>query len=146
MEVTKLHEFAKLPVKAYPTDAGFDLSSVIETTVLDGNITKVNTGISVKIPEGYYGRIAPRSGLAAKHGIHVLAGVIDYNYTGEIIVLLTSLKKNNTFEVKVGDKIAQLILEKISDINECKWVDSNSTNSVDLPKLTRNNCGFGSSG
>ena len=97
----------------------------------------VSTGVCATIPMGCYGRIAPRSGLTVKYGIHVGAGVIDPDYTGELKVCLFNLG-SVPFEIKKGDKIAQLILEKcmtplIEEVNE-------------LQKTMRANRGFGSSG
>ncbi len=123
MQVIKKHVYGELPVKAHTIDAGFDITSTIQTKVEFGKLTKIPTGISVQIPEGYYGRIAPRSGLASKYGINVLAGVIDSGYTGEIIVILTTHLNSDGYTINIGDKIAQLILEKISPINSCIFVN-----------------------
>ena len=97
----------------------------------------VNTGIAATIPIGVYGRIAPRSGLAVKHGIQTGAGVIDPDYTGELKVILFNLG-GERFEIKQGDRIAQLILEK------CETPPIEEVTSIeDTERGTR---GFGSSG
>jgi len=95
-------------------------------------------GIAIKMPDGVYGRVAPRSGLAVKKGIHVGAGVIDPDYRGEIHVLLFNNGKE-PFEISIGDRIAQLILEKF-EFHEILLVDSLS-NETD-----RGSGGFGSTG
>lgn len=73
----------------------------------------VDTDISIAVPEGTYGRVAPRSGLAVKHGIDTGAGVIDADYRGPVKVLLFNLSETD-FEVQVGDRIAQIIVERVS--------------------------------
>ena len=72
----------------------------------------VSTGISIAVPSGYYGRVAPRSGLAVKHFIDVGAGVIDEDYRGEVLVLLFNFSDQD-FQVKTGDRIAQLVCEQV---------------------------------
>ena len=78
-----------------------------------GDKATIGTGFAITIPEGVYGRIAPRSGLAAKHMIDIGAGVIDPDYTGEVKVVIFN-HSHSDFLVKKGDKIAQLILERVS--------------------------------
>lgn len=104
--------------------------------VMPGLVTTVPTGLRVEIPAGFYGRIAPRSGLAAKHGVDVLAGVIDSDYRGEIKVLLTSFYLPVSFHP--GEKIAQLILER-AERPELQYVDA-------LGESARGAAGFGSTG
>lgn len=113
LQIQKLDPNAKLPTRGSEDAIGVDLHALEDAVVMWGDVTKVRTGIAVAIPEGYYGRIAPRSGLAVKHGIDVLAGVIDADYRGEVVVVLTNhLKWDHCFEIKAGDRIAQLILER----------------------------------
>ncbi len=163
--VKRLTETAVLPKRGSAQAAGYDLCADVNVTVpscylnintitVDKNnlcvlpvnaITNfvgtgsclVSTGIAVKIPEGYYGRVASRSGLAVKSHLEVGAGVIDSDYRGEVKVLLRNLG-SQPFEVKQGDRIAQLILEKIitPDVTEVK----------DLDDTVRGNGGFGSTG
>lgn len=127
----------RLPVKFNKEDAGYDLCANESVTIYKGCRALISTGISLSIPSGYYGRIAPRSGLAVKSGIDVGAGVIDSTYTGIIKVLLFNFGEN-PFEVKVGDRIAQLICEKIGHF-EIKEVN-------ELDTTGRGTNGFGSSG
>lgn len=91
--------------------AGYDLCAVYDCVVLAGNNALIPTGISVNLPEGHYGRVAPRSGLAWRNNIDVGGGVIDLDYTGEIKVILFN-HGSEDFVVKRGDRIAQLIIEK----------------------------------
>ena len=110
--VKKLTYDAILPTRGSDGSVGYDLYSVVDTIVPSqaGNAI-VGTGIALCIPLDCYGRIAPRSGLAAKHCIQVGAGVIDPDYTGEIKVVLFN-HGTEDFEIKKGDRIAQLILER----------------------------------
>lgn len=103
---------AKVPTRATELSAGLDLSSIEDTIVPANKWIAIPTGISIQIPKDCYARVAPRSGLAFKHGIQVGAGVVDSDYTGEIKVILFN-HGSSDFEVKKGDRIAQLIFEKI---------------------------------
>ena len=110
--VKKLNPLAGIPTRANSSDAGFDLYST-ETYLLKPFERKLfKTGISIEIPTGNYGRIAPRSGLAYKHGIDTLAGVLDSNFRGEVGVILINLGDKD-FQVSQGERIAQLIIEFI---------------------------------
>ncbi|KAK6256718.1 hypothetical protein QUC31_000177 [Theobroma cacao] len=137
LRVKKLSEKAVLPSRGSPLAAGYDLSSATDTKVPARGKALVPTDLSIAIPEGTYGRVAPRSGLAWKHSIDVGAGVIDADYRGPLGVILFN-HSDVDFEVKVGDRIAQLIVEKIMtpDVLE---VD-------DLDSTARGDGGFGSTG
>ena len=111
LQIKKLAEKALLPKKGSEYAAGYDIYALTGTVVPARGKVLVSTGIAMAIPEGNYGRIAPRSGLAAKHSIDVGAGVIDSDYRGEVKVLLFNLGETD-FEVKEEDRIAQLIIEK----------------------------------
>jgi dUTP pyrophosphatase len=138
IKVKKVHELAIIPKKNNTTDAGADLYSVDNISIPPQSRAAISTGICVEIPSGFYGRIAPRSGLAAKYGIDVLAGVCDSGYRGEIKVILINTDKENTFDVTYGDKIAQLIIEQHFDFNFLETDElSNSERGIN---------GFGSSG
>ena len=137
IQVKLLTENSKSPTRNTATDAGLDLYSS-ETLLIRGKEwNAVSAGISISIPDGYYARIAPRSGLAYKYGIDVFAGVVDSGYRGEIKVILYNAGKKD-YLVSAGDKIAQLIIEKCY-IWDIVLVD-------ELQKSERNNNGFGSSG
>ena len=137
MEVKRLSTHGILPRRATPGSAGFDLFCSDAVTLGPGDLVCVPTGIAVQVPPGTYGRIAPRSGVTVKHHVHVGAGVIDRDYTGEIKVVLYNLGKNSvTFQA--FDRIAQLILEKI-DLPEIREVQ-------ELGETSRGHGGFGSTG
>ena len=108
----KMSVDAIIPSKGSPGAAGFDLHAVKETIIVAGSRGLVKTGIALQIPNDCYGRVAPRSGLTFKHGINVGAGVIDCDYRADIGVILFNHSKND-FVVNQGDRIAQLIFEKI---------------------------------
>ena len=140
--VTKLVDHAIIPTRAHDSDAGMDLSSSEDVTVPAGSQVFVGTGIAISIPCDCYGRVAPRSGLAAKHSIHVMAGVIDSGYKGEIKVILFNLGKKD-LEVKKGDRIAQIVFEKIYTPDTLVEVSNEEYN---YGASTRGTGGFGSTG
>jgi dUTP pyrophosphatase len=111
LNVSKLVPNAILPARATAGAAGYDLFSTDSYVVLPGRRVVVSTGIAVQLPPGTYGRIAPRSGLAVKHGLDTLAGVIDSDYTGEVKVVLQNLDSQQPFVIRPGYRIAQLIIE-----------------------------------
>jgi len=139
LEVQLLSDNGTVPQKANPSDAGYDLFSSKGCVLEPWSRCKVDTDIAICVPPGTYGRLAPRSGLAAKNGIHVGAGVVDRQYQGHVGVILFNLS-DEPFTVLKGDRIAQLILERIT---------TDVTTQV-VPKLTqpseRGTNGFGSSG
>jgi dUTP pyrophosphatase len=135
--IKKLEESAIVPSRATDSDAGYDLYSIEEGIVPAGGRKVVSTGIAIAIPPPYYGRVAPRSGLAVKKGIDVLAGVIDAGYRGEVGVVLQNLSGED-FLYKKGDRVAQLILEQCNTIG---WVELD-----ELKDSARSDGGFGSTG
>ncbi|EGT54310.1 hypothetical protein CAEBREN_12068 [Caenorhabditis brenneri] len=137
IQFTKKNENAEKPTYGSDLAAGADLYSCETATVPAKGKWLVSTGIHMKLPYGYYGRVAPRSGLAAKHFIDVGAGVIDSDYRGEVKVLLFNFGDAD-FEVKKGDRIAQLILEQIA---HCRYEQVDS-----LEDTERGAGGFGSTG
>ena len=145
LNVIKISPFATLPTRGTPGAAGYDLFSTDSYVVLPGRRVVVATGITVQLPPGTYGRIAPRSGLAVKHGLDVLAGVVDPDYTGEIKVVLQNLDPNQPFVIRPGYRIAQLILEQCIT-PEVVEIPSECTQLVDAPSTSRGAGGFGSTG
>lgn len=111
VQFKKLSEKAKVPAQATNADAGYDLFSTESYTLKPWERKLFKTNISAAIPVWYYGRIAPRSGLAYKHGIDVLAGVIDSGYRWDIGIILINFG-NEDFVVEEWSKIAQFIIEK----------------------------------
>ena len=103
---------ARRPEKKSEITAGYDISTTESKIIQPWKREVVSTQIVLAIPHSAYGRIAPRSGLALK-GIDVAAGIIDSDYRGEVKILLVN-HSNVQFEIRTGDRIAQLIIEKIS--------------------------------
>src|ERR1700677_3764214 len=136
-----LHPDATLPVYAHDGDAGCDLVAV-ESRVRapGGGRAMVPTGLSVAIPKGHGGFVLPRSGLAAKHGVTCInaPGLIDAGYRGEVMIALVNLDPANDYEVKAGDRIAQLVVLPVPSA----WF----VTVEELPSATRGEGGFGSSG
>lgn len=110
--IKKLSETAKLPLRGNEFAAGYDIYASQETVIPKRGKGLVETDLSIAVPAGTYGRIAPRSGLAVNHFIDTGAGVIDADYRGPVKVLLFN-HGDADFEVKVGHRIAQLIIERI---------------------------------
>jgi dUTP pyrophosphatase len=137
VQFQRLTTSAIKPTKATQGAAGFDLHSAHNYIIPPKEKKLVFTDIAVAIPEGFYGRIAPRSGLAVKHFIDVGAGVIDCDYRGNIGVLLFNFG-NDSFHIKEGDRIAQLICEMAPD------VELEEVGTLDV--TTRGVSGFGSTG
>jgi len=137
LEFKKLDARATLPQRGSPFSAGLDLHCIDEVTIGPRERYLAKTGLAVAIPEGYYGRVAPRSGLAVKQGLDVLAGVIDADYRGEIGCLLYNTS-DETIHLPAQSKICQLIIEKI-EMPMAVWAD-------DLTDTARGGGGFGSTG
>jgi dUTP pyrophosphatase len=110
--VCKNHDDAIIPKRGSEQAAGYDLYTIDEGRLMPKQTRLFDTGISFTVPEGTYGRIAPRSGLSKK-GILVNAGVVDRDYTGPVKVMLHNLS-DEMYQVKKNDRIAQLIIEKIA--------------------------------
>ncbi len=137
LQVRRRTKTAKIPLRATAGSAGYDLFADEATVVPARARQLIKTGLLLNIGTGRYGRIAPRSGLAYKQGIDVLAGVIDGDYRGEVGVILVN-HSDTPFGVVVGDRIAQLILERI-DTPPVHEVDDVGTSS-------RGQKGLGSTG
>ena len=132
MEIVLMSENAIFPTRAFKESAGLDLYSSIDIDIEVVLIKKVNTGICISLPENSYGSITDKSSLAS-NGLLTLGGVIDKDYTGEIIVIMTSLIE--PIKIKKEQKIAQLIVSNIAypEIKKVKF----------LKDTERNNKGFG---
>lgn len=129
-----------LPNYAQPGDAGADLRSVEQLVLGPGERALVGTGVSIALPDGYAAFVVPRSGLAAKHGISIVnsPGTIDAGYRGEIKVILINLDPRESFQISVGDRIAQLILMPVTR--------AQFTRVDQLSSSVRGESGFGSTG
>ena len=114
LQVKLLSDKAKLPIRGSAGAAGYDLFSAVNVIVPARSRVLVGTDISVNIPDNCYGRVAPRSGLALKFGLDVGAGVIDSDYRGNVGVILFN-HTDVDFNVELGMRIAQLIIEHISN-------------------------------
>ena len=137
LKIKKLKENAK-PIKyAHKGDAGLDVYSAENKTIKAGEREVIETGIAIAIEEGYVALVWDKSGLAAKSGIKTMAGVIDSGYRGEVKIVLLNTNKED-FEITEGDKIAQILIQKIeqAEIEEVQ----------DLDDTTRGEGGFGSTG
>ena len=108
---------AVIPTKAHPTDAGFDLVTPEDVIIYPGDVVPVNTFVRIQLQPGYEAQIRSRSGLAMKKQLFVLnsPGTIDSTYTGHIIVLLQNLSDKKV-SLKVGDRIAQMVINKLPDV------------------------------
>lgn len=130
----------EVPRYAHAGDAGADIRSNVALVIAPGERATVTTGMAIALPAGYVGLVHSRSGLAAKNGIMVLnsPGTIDAGYRGEIRVTLLNTDKSAAFEINVGDRIAQLVVQRVE---QAKFIQ------VDvLPDSNRGDGGFGSTG
>ena len=141
MRITRLDPDVSLPQQAHVDDAGYDLCAREDATVpAGGGRTLVPTGLAVAIPPGYAGLVLPRSGLAMKHGVSLLntPGLIDAQYRGELKILLVNTDPDTDYAVERGDRIAQLVIQKV------EYVDFELVDELD--ETTRDTFGFGSTG
>ena len=113
--VQRLNEGAAMPSYAHDGDAGVDLYAAADITVRPGERALVPTGLKMAIPYGFEGQVRPKSGLALKHGITVLntPGTVDAPYRGEVGVIVINHDPKSAYEVKKGDKIAQMVFNKV---------------------------------
>jgi dUTP pyrophosphatase len=137
LRVKRLNDAATLPSRGTPGAVGYDLACIEDFELGTQSHILVSTGIGFQLPNGVYGRVAPRSGLTVKHGIHIGAGVIDPDYIGEVKVAMFNLGLHPV-EFKKGDRIAQLILERC-EVPDVVEVDI-------LVSTSRGEGGFGSTG
>ena len=117
--IVRLDPDLPLPSYAHPGDAGLDLRSRIDTRVSPrGGRMLVPTGIAIAIPPGHAGFVLPRSGMALNHGVTVVnaPGLIDTAYRGEIKVILLNTDADHEFEVHRGDRIAQLVIQRVEEV------------------------------
>lgn len=140
LPVRLLSENARLPSRAHDGDAGLDLRAAEGTTIGPGKRASVGTGIAVEVPPGHAGLVLPRSGLAAKHGISLVnaPGLIDSGYRGEIRVLLLNTDLQQPFEIEPGNRIAQLLVTPIAEVEAAE--------AAELAFSARGDGGFGSTG
>jgi dUTP pyrophosphatase len=141
VRITRLDPDASLPVQGHVDDAGYDVCAREDTRIeARGGRALVPTGLAVAIPPGYAGLVFPRSGLAMKHGVSVLngPGLIDPQYRGELKVLLVNTDPDQSYDIKRGDRIAQLVIQKVEYV---EWIEVD-----ELDETARDTFGFGSTG
>lgn len=138
--VHRLDPDLPLPGYARPGDAGLDLYARIDVTLAPGERALIPTGIAIALPPGYAAFGHPRSGLATRHGITLVnaPGTVDSGYRGEIQVNLINHDPCETFQVRRGDRIAQLVVQRVEQIG---WIETDS-----LPESARGETGHGATG
>lgn len=138
--VQKLGPDVKTPSYAHDGDAGLDLYSTVDFVLRPGRRALIPTGLKMAIPRGYEGQVRPKSGLALKHGITVLntPGTVDAPYRGEVGVILINLDPDVPYEIRKGEKIAQMVFSRV----ECAVF----TEAEELAATARGEGGFGSTG
>ncbi len=116
VRILRLDPDLPAPAYAHPGDAGADLVARVDVVLLPGERSLVPTGIALGLPPGYAGFVHPRSGLAARHGVSVVnaPGTIDEGYRGEVLVNLVNLDPSTPFTVRRGDRIAQLVVQRVA--------------------------------
>lgn len=136
---TLIPHIGHAPVKAHPTDAGYDLTSTVTQILEPGQRALISTGLHIGLPPGTVGYVCPRSGIAAKHRVTVLnaPGVIDPGYTGEILVNLIN-HGEYPYMIYRGERIAQLIIHQTVEVD---W-----QHVTELDETQRGNNGHGSTG
>ena len=138
--VTRLDPGLPLPSYAHPGDAGADLRTTVDVVLAPGERALVPTGVALALPQGYVGLVHPRSGLAARHGLSIVntPGTVDAGYRGEIKVLLVNLDPHEPVELRRGDRVAQLVVQRVEHV---------AFDEVDaLPDSARGAGGYGSTG
>ncbi|WP_104431220.1 dUTP diphosphatase [Kineococcus xinjiangensis] len=142
MEVPLVRSDAAVPVPSYahPGDAGADLTTRVDVTLGPGQRVTVPTGVALALPEGFAGFVVPRSGLAARLGVTTLnaPGTVDAGYRGEIRVTLLNTDRERSVELRAGDRIAQLVVQRVERV---RFVEV-----ARLPESERGTGGHGSTG
>jgi dUTP pyrophosphatase len=138
--ITRLDPDLPLPRYAKGGDAGADIVSRIDITLAPGERALVPTGIAIALPDGYVALVHPRSGLAIKHGVTMVnaPGTVDAGYRGELQIILINHDKSESVSFKRGDRIAQLVIQKVE---RAEFIEVQ-----DLPGSGRGTGGFGSTG
>jgi dUTP pyrophosphatase len=138
--ITRLDPSVPAPSYAKPGDAGADICSRVDMVIEPGERALVPTGLSIALPNGYVALVHPRSGLAIKHGISMVntPGTVDAAYRGELQVIIINHDLHAAFTINKGDRIAQLVIQKVENAD---FIEVES-----LPGTNRGNGGFGSTG
>jgi dUTP pyrophosphatase len=140
LKIKLLEDGLPVPRYQHDGDAGLDLPSRIDYRLEPGARAPIPTGIAIAIPRGYAGFVMVRSGLAARHGICCVnsPGLIDAGYRGELTVILLNTDRQEPFLIRRGDRIAQLVLQKV--------IEATLVTVGELDETTRGDGGFGSTG
>jgi dUTP pyrophosphatase len=140
IQIKLLDKELPMPRYQHEGDAGLDLPSRIDFVLEPGERATIPTGIAVAIPYGYAGFVLPRSGLAARHGISLVnsPGLVDAGYRGEMAIVMINTDKREPFQIKRGDRIAQLVIQKV--------VEATTVQVSELDSTSRGEGGFGSTG
>jgi dUTP pyrophosphatase len=140
VEVVRLDADLPLPAYAHPGDAGADLLTTVDVSLAPGERALVPTGVAIALPEGYVALVHPRSGLAARHGLSIVntPGTIDAGYRGEIKVMLINHDRTLPIELRRGDRIAQLVIQRFE---RATFIEVG-----ELPDSVRGSGGYGSTG
>lgn len=140
IQVQRLDPGLPLPAYAHPGDAGADLVTTVDVTLAPGERAMVPTGVAFALPEGYAAFVHPRSGLAARHGLSIVntPGTIDAGYRGEIKVMLVNHDPREPIELRRGDRIAQLVVQRVE---RARFIEVG-----ELPGSIRGAGGYGSTG
>ena len=138
--VVRLDADLPLPAYAHPGDAGADLLTTVDVTLAPGERALVPTGVAIALPEGYVALVHPRSGLAARHGLSIVntPGTVDAGYRGEIKVMLINHDPVTAIDLRRGDRIAQLVIQRVE---RARFVEV-----TELPDSLRGAGGYGSTG
>lgn len=140
VQIKLLDEDLPMPRYQHEGDAGLDLPSRVDYVLEPGERAMIPTGVAVAIPRGYAGFVLPRSGLASRHGIALVnsPGLVDSGYRGEMAIIMINTDKREAFHIKRGDRIAQLVIQKV--------VEAATIQVSDLDSTSRGAGGFGSTG
>jgi len=140
IQVVRLDPDLPLPSYAHPGDAGADLLTTVDVTLAPGERALVPTGLAIALPDGFVALVHPRSGLAARHGLSIVntPGTVDAGYRGEIKVMLINHDPSEPIELRRGDRIAQLVVQRFE---RARFVEVG-----ELPDSVRGDGGYGSTG
>ncbi len=140
VQVVRLDPELPLPSYAHPGDAGADLLTTVDVTLAPGERALVPTGVAIALPVGYVALVHPRSGLAARHGLSIVnaPGTVDAGYRGEVKVMLINHDAVAAIELRRGDRIAQLVVQRVE---RARFVEVG-----ELPGSARGDGGYGSTG
>ncbi len=140
IQVVRLDPDLPLPAYAHPGDAGADLLTTVDVTLAPGERALVPTGLALALPAGYVALVHPRSGLAARHGLSIVnaPGTVDAGYRGEVKVMLINHDPHSPIELRRGDRIAQLVVQRVE---RARFVEVR-----ELPDSVRGAGGYGSTG